>query len=138
MTDVHLKAVRSYNMSRVRSKDTRPEIMVRKFLFAKGFRYKLHYKKLPGQPDIVLPKYKTVIFVHGCFWHGHATCKYFVVPKTQTKWWADKINGNKANHTKAIKALKKEGWKVITVWACDLKAAKRDKAMEKVILLLST
>ena len=124
MADVHNKKQRSYNMSRIKGKDTRPEMLVRKFLHANGYRYKLHDKKLPGKPDIVLPKYHTVIFVHGCFWHGHANCKYFVVPKTNTQWWTDKINRNKANDEKAIKVLKKEGWKGIVVWECKLKPAK--------------
>jgi len=94
MTDVHDQKTRSYNMSRIKGKNTKPEIIVRKFLFANGFRYKLHDTKLPGKPDIVLPKYKTVIFVHGCFWHGHVNCKYYVVPKTKTQWWLDKIGKN--------------------------------------------
>jgi len=133
MADVHNKATRSYNMSRIRAKDTKPEMLVRKFLHANGFRYKLHDKKLPGKPDIVLPKYKTVIFVHGCFWHGHANCKYFVVPKTRTKWWSDKINGNKAIDEKAIKTLKKDGWKVITVWECKLKPTEVENALTSVL-----
>lgn len=108
-------------MSRIKGKDTKPEMLVRRFLHANGFRYKLHDKKLPGKPDIVLPKYKTVIFVHGCFWHGHEGCKYYVVPKTKTDWWLEKINKNKANDVKAFVALKKQGWKVIEVWECDLK-----------------
>lgn len=116
MADVHDKKTRSYNMSQIKARDTKPEMLVRKFLHAQGFRYKLHDKTLPGKPDIVLPKYKTIIFIHGCFWHGHKNCKYFVVPKTRTQWWLDKINRNKANDDKAEKALKKEGWKVITVW----------------------
>src|ERR1043165_2828498 len=120
MADVHTKAVRSYNMSRIRSKDTLPEIIVRKALFAKGFRFRLHDKKLPGKPDIVLKKYKTVIFIHGCFWHGHTNCKFFVIPKTRTAWWQNKINNNIANDSKAIKQLKKQGWKIITIWGCQL------------------
>lgn len=92
MADVHTKEVRSYNMSRIPSKDTKPELIVRRFLFANGFRYRLQDKKLPGKPDIVLRKYKTVIFVHGCFWHGHENCKYFVIPKTRTSFWMKKIN----------------------------------------------
>ena len=129
MADVHNKATRSYNMSRIKGKNTKPEMLVRKFLHANGYRYKLHDKKLPGKPDIVLPKYRTVIFVHGCFWHGHTDCKYFVVPKTNTQWWTDKINGNKANDEKATKALKKDGWKIITVWECGLKPAKVEKTL---------
>ncbi len=124
-------SVRSYNMSRIRSKDTKPELLVRKFLFSKGFRFKLHDKSLPGKPDIVLPKYKTVIFVHGCFWHGHKGCKYFVVPKTRTKWWLNKITTNKQHDTKNKRLLKKAGWKVITLWECSLKKAKLDKTLFK-------
>ncbi|HYF32613.1 MAG TPA: DNA mismatch endonuclease Vsr [Chitinophagaceae bacterium] len=121
MADVHSKEVRSYNMSRIRAKDTKPEMLVRKFLHAQGFRYRLHDKKLPGKPDIVLPKYKTVIFIHGCFWHGHTGCKYFVVPKTRTEWWMNKINSNIANDTKASIALQKEGWAIIHLWECQLR-----------------
>ena len=129
MADVHDPKTRSYNMSRIKAKDTKPEMLVRKFLHAQGFRYKLHDKKLPGKPDLVLPKYKTVIFIHGCFWHGHDNCKYFVMPKTRTEWWLNKINTNKANDTKAIKALKKDEWKVINVWECDLKSLKAQKTL---------
>jgi len=92
-------------MSRIKGKNTKPEMLVRKFLHANGFRYRLHVKNLPGKPDIVLPKHKTVIFVHGCFWHGHEGCKYYVVPKTKTDWWLNKINGNIENDKKAYKAL---------------------------------
>jgi len=102
-------------MSQIKGKNTKPELLVRKFLFSKGYRYRLHDKKLPGKPDIILPKYKTVIFVHGCFWHGHKECKYFVVPKTRNEWWLNKINGNVSNDLKKSSDLKKEGWKVITV-----------------------
>jgi len=136
MADVHTVKQRSYNMSRIKGKNTKPEMLVRKFLHANGYRYKLHDKKLPGKPDIVLPKYKTVIFVHGCFWHGHANCKYFSVPKTRTKWWTEKINGNKANDEKAVKALKKDGWKVITVWECHLKHAKIEKKLIQILNFL--
>jgi DNA mismatch endonuclease (patch repair protein) len=137
MADVHDAKTRSYNMSRIRSGNTKPEMLVRKFLHAKGFRYNLHDKKLPGKPDIVLPKYKTVIFIHGCFWHGHAYCKYFVVPKTRTDWWLNKINSNKANDVKAVKALRKDGWKIITVWECDLKPAKAEKKLISLLKKLS-
>lgn len=124
-------------MSRIRSENTKPEMLVRKFLHANGFRYSLHKNTLPGKPDIVLPKYKTVIFIHGCFWHGHTNCRYFVVPKTRTKWWMNKINANKAIDEKAVKALRKEGWKVITVWECKLKHAKTEKTMQKLLAVLS-
>ena len=122
MADVHPIATRSYNMSRIKGKHTKPELTVRKHLHAHGFRYRLHAKNLPGKPDMVLPKYKTVIFVHGCFWHGHVDCKYYVIPKTRTDWWLDKINGNIAKDDKAVAVLKERGWKVITIWECELKA----------------
>ena len=131
MTDVHDKATRSYNMSRVRGKDTKPEMLVRKFLFSKGFRYRLHDKKLPGKPDIVLPKYKTVIFINGCFWHGHEGCRYFVVPKTRTKWWVEKIKRNKENDSAKINSLVEKGWNVIIIWECLLKPVNRDTTLGK-------
>jgi DNA mismatch endonuclease (patch repair protein) len=137
MADVHDKKTRSYNMSQIKGKNTKPEMLVRKFLHANGFRYRLHVKDLPGKPDIVLPKYKTVIFVHGCFWHGHKDCKYFVVPKTRTEWWLTKINSNIANDTKASKALKKEGWKMIHLWECDLKPSKAQTTLFSLIKKLS-
>ncbi len=118
MADVHTKKQRSYNMSRIRSKNTKPEMIVRSWLHKQGYRFRLHDKTLPGKPDIVLKKYKTVIFVHGCFWHGHKNCKHYVVPKTRTEWWLDKINGNIARDKKAQKQLKKLGWKVVNVWEC--------------------
>jgi DNA mismatch endonuclease (patch repair protein) len=121
MADVHTKKQRSYNMSQIRSKNTKPEMIVRSWLHKQGYRFRLHDKTLPGKPDIVLKKYKTVIFVHGCFWHGHKNCKYFVVPKTRTKWWLDKINGNIARDKKADKDLRKLGWKVINIWQCKIR-----------------
>ncbi|MVN91460.1 very short patch repair endonuclease [Mucilaginibacter aquatilis] len=124
MADVHSPAVRSFNMSRIRGKNTRPEMLVRRFLFSQGFRYRLHDKKLPGKPDIVLPRYRTVIFVHGCFWHGHDGCRYFVVPKTRTEWWTEKINRNIDNDHKSVESLKQAGWHVLNVWECDLKKDK--------------
>jgi DNA mismatch endonuclease (patch repair protein) len=131
--DVHEPEVRSYNMSRIRSKDTKPEMLVRKFLFSKGFRYRLHAKNLPGKPDIVLPKYKTVIFVHGCFWHGHTSCKYFVIPKTRTDWWLDKINGNKELDKKNHKTLRQDSWKVLTIFECKLKRNKIKRTFDKLL-----
>ncbi len=131
--DVHDKKTRSFNMSRIRSVDTKPEMIVRKFLFSKGFRYRLHAKNLPGKPDIVLPKFKTVIFVHGCFWHGHRGCKYFVIPKTRTSWWRDKIDKNKANDLKNMKRLRQDHWKVITIFECELKSSKRDRTLTKLV-----
>lgn len=133
MADVHPPAIRSKNMAAIKGKNTKPEMLVRRFLHAHGFRYKLHDKTLPGKPDIVLPKYKTVIFIHGCFWHGHTGCKYYVVPKTRTEWWLNKINGNIANDTKAICALRQLGWKIITLWECELKPAIITDTLERLI-----
>lgn len=121
MTDIHEPEVRSYNMSRIRSKNTKPEIIVRKFLHKNGFRYRLHVKNLAGKPDIVLPKYKTVIFVNGCFWHGHDECKYYVTPKTRTIFWEDKIKYNKIRDNRNEADLRKDGWRVIIIWQCQLK-----------------
>ena len=138
MADVHTKEIRSKNMAAIKSRNTKPEMLVRKFLHANGFRYKLNDKSLHGKPDIVLPKYHTVIFINGCFWHGHKNCKYFVVPKTRTDWWLNKINGNIANDAKAIKALKKLGWEIIIIWECRLKPKAFHKTLSKLLNKLST
>ena len=131
MADVHNEKTRSYNMSQIKGKNTKPEILVRKFLHAKGFRFRLHVKDMPGKPDIVLRKYKTVISVHGCFWHGHAHCRYFIVPKTRTEWWLEKIGKNIKNDEKALADLIKIGWKVITIWECELKKDKVSETLAK-------
>lgn len=107
-------------MSGIRGKDTRPEIIVRQALHRAGFRFRLHRKDLPGKPDIVLPKYHTVIFVHGCFWHGHG-CRYFKVPKTRTDFWLDKIMANAKRDRLQEDALRAAGWTVFTVWECDIR-----------------
>lgn len=121
MADVHSKETRSYNMSRIRSKDTKPEMLVRKFLHKNGFRYRLHVKDLPGKPDIVLPKYKTVIFIHGCFWHGHEGCVKAALPTTRTEWWQEKIGRNIEHDKKVEAALKAAHWNILTIWQCELK-----------------
>jgi len=120
-------------MSRIRSKNTKPEMQVRKELFARGFRFRLHSKNLPGKPDIVLKKFKTAIFVNGCFWHGHEECKYFVVPRTRTDWWLQKINRNRQLDKENTKKLKNIGWKVIMIYECQLKKEKFEKTMQTVI-----
>jgi DNA mismatch endonuclease (patch repair protein) len=135
--DVHEPVVRSYNMSRIRSKDTKPELQVRKFLFGRGFRYRLHSNKLPGKPDLVFPKLMKVVFVHGCFWHGHQGCRYFVTPQTRTSWWLDKINGNRKRDAAHQASLKKLGWKVITIFECDLKPGKREVTFRKLLRFLA-
>jgi DNA mismatch endonuclease (patch repair protein) len=121
MVDVHDKETRSFNMSRIRSKDTKPEMLVRRFLYANGFRYKLHDKLLPGKPDIVLSKIKTVIFVNGCFWHGHDGCKLFVIPGTRTEWWFKKIGRNKERDEENRIKLENDGWIVFSIFECELK-----------------
>lgn len=133
MTDVHDIKTRSYNMSQIRSKNTKPELIVRKFLFSEGFRYRIHYKKLPGKPDIVMPKYKTVIFVHGCFWHGHEGCKYFVIPKSRTEWWQNKIENNKKRDINHIIKLISEGWNVIVIYECELKRTEIEITLKRLI-----
>jgi DNA mismatch endonuclease (patch repair protein) len=120
-------------MSQISGKDTKPEMIVRKFLHANGFRYRLHVKELPGKPDLVLPKYNTVIFVHGCFWHVHEDCKYFKIPQTRSEWWKEKLYGNKERDEKKIEELKEMGWKVIVVWECDLKSKKRKQRLVNLI-----
>ncbi len=121
MTDTISKERRSWNMSRIRSKDTAPEIAVRSMLHRAGYRFRLHVKDLPGKPDIVLPKYKTVIFVHGCFWHRHKGCKYATTPSTHKKYWLKKFDRNTANDKKHQRELKMLGWKVVTIWVCQLR-----------------
>ncbi|GHT63876.1 hypothetical protein AGMMS50239_20590 [Bacteroidia bacterium] len=108
-------------MSKIRSKDTKPELTLRKALFARGFRYSVNDTKLPGKPDIVLPKYKTVIFVHGCFWHGHEGCKYAYIPKTNTKFWVDKITSNAERDKVNFQKLTESGWNILTVWECEIR-----------------
>lgn len=120
-------------MSQIRGKDTKPELLVRKLLFAKGFRYRLHVKNLPGKPDMVFAKYKAVLFIHGCFWHGHKECKYYVVPKTRTDWWVNKICTNITNDQKNVSRLHDDGWKVIVVWECELKKELLEKTIDKLI-----
>lgn len=110
---------RSWNMSRIRGKDTTPEKAVRSLLHRLGYRFRLHVRNLPGCPDIVLPKYKTVIFVHGCFWHRHRGCKNCTTPTNRREFWVNKLEGNAARDKKHQRALRKLGWKVLIVWECE-------------------
>lgn len=112
---------RHINMSAIRSCDTKPEMLVRKYLHSQGFRYGLHNHKLPGSPDIVLRKYKTVIFINGCFWHGHEGCKYYRLPKSNIEFWQTKIERNRHRDIETIEALKAKSWRVITIWECELR-----------------
>ena len=132
MADNHSKEVRSMNMSHIRSKNTKPEELVRKYLFSKGFRYRKNVRKLPGCPDIVLPKYKTVIFVNGCFWHKH-DCPRFVWPSSNQEYWIPKITSNVERDERNYSMLRNEGWTVIIVWECELKKAVADARLEKLI-----
>lgn len=130
MADKHSKEVRSYNMSRIRSKDTKPEEIVRKYLFSHGFRYRKNDSRYPGKPDIVLPKYRTVIFVNGCFWHKHEGCKYFVWPKSNPEFWRNKIENNVLRDKDNYAKLAKDGWKIIVIWECELKKDFRTKTLD--------
>lgn len=122
---------RSEIMSKITGKETKPEILVRKYLFAKGFRYRKNVKTLPGKPDIVLPKYKTVVFINGCFWHGHKNCKKANLPTTNFNFWKEKIDKNIIRDKKNIHDLKKMGYNVLVVWQCTLTAVKINKTLDK-------
>lgn len=132
MADIKTKESRSYNMSRIAGKDTKPEELVRKYLFSKGFRYRKNVRKLPGTPDLVLPKYRTVIFVNGCFWHGHEGCKYFVWPQNNAEFWRQKIETNISRDQRKEAQLRDMGWNVLIVWECELRPPKRQATLERV------
>lgn len=129
MSDVHSPEVRSYNMSRIRGKDTKPEEITRKFLFSKGFRYRKNVSALPGKPDIVLAKYKACIFVNGCFWHKHEGCKYFVWPKSNAEFWKTKIEDNVRRDISNQAELKRLGWRVFVIWECSLRKDIAEKTL---------
>lgn len=120
-------------MSHIKSKNTKPEILVRHFLYAHGFRYRLHRKDLPGKPDIVLPKYKTVIFINGCFWHGHSECKYAALPETNRDFWQNKISENIERDKATYDKLSTLGWRVKEVWQCQLKPKSKEETLNNLI-----
>ncbi len=128
---------RSYNMSCIRSKATQPELSVRHWLWNHDYRYRLNVKSVPGKPDIVLRKYRTAIFVNGCFWHGHEGCSKYVVPKSNTEFWISKIERNRERDQKEYKALKEAGWQVIVIWECQLKKNLIEETMLDVEHLLN-
>lgn len=132
MADNHSKEVRSKNMSHIRSTNSKPEEIVRKYLFSKGFRYRKNVRSLPGCPDIVLPKYKTVIFVNGCFWHKH-NCSRFVWPSSNIEYWIPKINRNVERDKENQNKLTEMGWKVLIVWECELKKKCVGSTMERIV-----
>lgn len=133
MTDVFTRKKRSEVMSKVRAKNTKPELITRSYLFAQGLRFRLHQRNLPGKPDIVLKKYNTVVFVNGCFWHGHKKCKSFRIPKSRINYWAPKIQKNIANDKRNLKLLKKLGWNVISIWECQLKNPIREETLSTLV-----
>lgn len=138
MTDIHSKEVRSYNMSMVRGKNTQPEITVRKYLFNHGFRYRINVLNLPGKPDIVLKKYETVIFINGCFWHGHTNCSRSALPKTRTAWWSDKIQRTKERDIQDYNQLQQLGWRVLVVWECQLRSKKQLETLDSLAQTIRT
>ena len=133
MADVHDKETRSYNMSQIKGQNTKPEELVRKYLFSKGYRYRKNDRRYPGTPDIVLPKYKTIIFVNGCFWHGHEGCRYFVWPKNNADFWKDKIKKNVSRDKRDYDLLQQMGWRVIVIWECRLKKQFRQETLNSLI-----
>ena len=135
--DNRSKEDRSKNMSNIHSNDTKPEAYVRKYLFSKGFRYRKNVKSLPGKPDIVLPKYKTIIFVNGCFWHAHEGCKWFVPPKTRVDFWKTKFQYNKSRDKMNYIKLKELGWRVFVIWECEIRHNKHpEEVLDKLIYLI--
>lgn len=137
MADIFTKERRSEIMSRIRSTDTKPEIILRKKLFAQGYRYRINHKKLPGKPDIVLPKYKTAIFVHGCFWHGHDGCRDAHLPKTNITFWEKKINENISRDKKTVELLEQKGFNVLVVWECQLTPSRVSITIDSITTILS-
>lgn len=137
MSDVLTKEQRHRCMSNVKSKNTKPEIMVRKFLFSNGYRYRVNRKDLPGKPDIVLPKYRTVVFINGCFWHGHQNCKYATIPASNHEFWLTKITGNVERDKQTREKLSQMGWSVIDIWQCQLKPSEKETTLNNLISILS-
>jgi len=136
MADIFAAEKRSWLMARVRQHDTTPERLVRKLLHGRGFRFTIKGPKnrsLPGRPDIVLPKYKAVVFVHGCFWHGHSHCALFRIPQNRREWWKNKFEGNRSRDRRVAKQLRRLGWKVITIWQCELRDRRQSVATDRLV-----
>ncbi len=138
MTDTFSSEQRSVIMGKIKGKDTEPELLVRKFMHGKSFRFRLHDRKLPCHPDIVLKKYKTVIFVNGCFWHGHENCKYFRLPKSNVEYWKNKITTNRDRDKKCIQQLEQLGWTVYVIWTCELKGNRKQETLNRLVKTLSS
>ena len=124
-------------MAAIHGKDTNPEMVVRQYLWGHGFRYRLNHPRLPGKPDIVMRKYRTCIFVNGCFWHGHEGCRYYTMPKTNTEFWVNKVKRNKERDVKVQHELAAMGWHCITIWECELKPKVREKTLESLAYTLN-
>lgn len=135
MVDIVDSSIRSRMMAGIKGRNTKPELLIRSLLHKKGFRFRLHVKNLPGKPDIVLPKYKSIIFIHGCFWHGHQGCHLFRLPATRTEFWQEKILRNQTNDHRAVELLLASNWRVCIVWECSIRGAKKDP--EKVVNKIS-
>ncbi len=137
MSDVLTPTQRHRCMSHIRSKATKPEMEVRRWLWAHGYRYRLNVKSVPGKPDIVMRKYRTAIFVNGCFWHGHEGCRLFVMPKTNTEFWQTKIANNRERDQKNYQLLIDAGWQVVVIWQCNLTKEKIETTMQSVAVSLN-
>lgn len=137
MADKMTQEQRSNCMRRIKSKNTRPEMLVRRFLFSHGFRYRIHVRQLPGTPDLVIVGLRTCIFINGCFWHGHEGCKYYAIPKTNTEFWINKVKRNKARDHEVQRLLASMGWHSIVIWECDLNAVKRESTLESLLFTLN-
>ena len=135
MADVHAPAQRSFNMSRIRGRDTKPEVLLRSLLHRAGLRFRKNVRSLPGKPDIVLPKYRAIVNVHGCYWHRHTGCRFTTTPATRTSFWLKKFRGTVERDRKAEEVLRQRGWRVFTVWECELRenpAAAMDRITQKI------
>lgn len=137
MADIHTTQQRHTNMAAIHGKDTKPEMVVRRYLWGHGFRYRLNHPRLPGKPDIVMRKYRTCIFVNGCFWHGHEGCRYYTIPKINTEFWVNKVKRNKVRDTKVQHELAAMGWHSITIWECELKSLKREDTLKSLTYTLN-
>ena len=136
MPDTLTQEQRRRCMSHIRSKNTKPEILVRHELFRRGYRYRINVSKLPGKPDIVLPKYKTVIFINGCFWHGHEGCKHFVLPKSNVECWESKILRNHQRDKETILKLQQLGWKVVIIWECEINKSQLLQTINQIVSII--
>ena len=137
MSDFQTSPQRHANMAAIHGKDTKPEMIVRRYLWGHGYRYRLNHPRLPGKPDIVMRKYRTCIFVNGCFWHGHEGCRYYTIPKTNTEFWVNKVKRNKERDVKVQHELAAMGWHSITIWECELKPKVREKTLMSLVYTLN-